>query len=195
MKKIALATVALLILSTQYGCATPQNGYRGAKVTQSSSTLSQQQINDLLFMYEEEKVARDVYAILGKHWNARVFLNITQSEQRHMDAIKSVLDKYNVRIGVSDNLGSFTILALNNAYLELSKKGSLSLKDALEVGVAIEKMDIADLEKRIPTASSDTKIIYQNLLEASRKHLSAFERNLANGGDCGNGGGRGQGRR
>ncbi len=191
MKKIALATMALVLMTSQYGCANPQNWYRGAKISQTTTTLSQVQLNDLLFMYEEEKVARDVYSVLAQHWNVRVFSNITQSEQRHMDAIKTILDRYGVKVNVSDGLGSFTIPELNQAYLELTQKGALSLKDALEVGVAIEKMDIADLEKRIPTASNDTKVVFQNLLDASYKHLNAFERNLANGGM----GGMRQGRR
>ena len=48
----------------------------------------------------EEKLARDVYTVLGDKWNARVFLNIKLSEQTHMDAVKRMLDKY----GISDPL-------------------------------------------------------------------------------------------
>ena len=47
----------------------------------------------LTYMREEEKLARDV-SFLYDQWGARIFDNISISEQRHMDAIKNLLDRY-----------------------------------------------------------------------------------------------------
>jgi hypothetical protein len=67
---------------------------------------------DLLHMREEEKLARDVYLTLYNRWGLVIFRNIARSEQRHMDAIKTLLDRYNIpdpveatgdRIGVFQN--------------------------------------------------------------------------------------------
>ncbi len=41
----------------------------------------------LIFMREEEKMARDVYRVLGEQWGVDVFNNISQSKQKHMNAI------------------------------------------------------------------------------------------------------------
>lgn len=58
-------------------------------------------------------------------------------------------------------------------------KGMASVKDALEVGVLIEKTDIADLEAAIEAAVKPTlERLYTNLVAASYNHLEAFETNL-----------------
>ncbi len=41
----------------------------------------------LLYMREEEKLARDVYDYLYEKWNAIIFDNISNSEQIHMDRV------------------------------------------------------------------------------------------------------------
>jgi len=51
---------------------------------------------DLLYMLQEEKVARDVYKKMAEKYNVRIFQNISISEQRHMDAVRSKIDKYSI---------------------------------------------------------------------------------------------------
>lgn len=64
--------------------------------------LSPPEKEGLLYMREEEKLARDVYLFLGEKFNARAFLNIAESEQTHMAYVKVLLDKY----GIPDPVGS-----------------------------------------------------------------------------------------
>ena len=45
----------------------------------------------LLFMLEEEKLARDTYEFLYDHWGLQQFANIKRSEQSHMDAVENLL--------------------------------------------------------------------------------------------------------
>jgi len=152
-----------------------KGGYQNAIISQ----LTQQQKDDLVYMYEEEKLARDVYITLGKKWGSRVFLNIQKSEQNHMNAIKNLLDKYSIPTPVSSSdIGKFKNEELQALYNDLVAKGSLSLKDALEVGVTIEETDIADLEEKIDRAPSDIARVYSRLLRGSYNHLRAFNRNL-----------------
>jgi hypothetical protein len=69
--------------------------------------------------------------------------------------------------------------ALQTLYHELTGSGDDSLKAAIEAGVKIEELDIADLEAAIAaTAKRDLKRVYVNLLEGSLNHLDAFESNL-----------------
>ena len=58
-----------------------------------SQQLIDAEIEGILFMREEEKLARDVYLYLYELHSLRTFLNISRSEQAHMDAIKYLIDK------------------------------------------------------------------------------------------------------
>lgn len=63
-----------------------------------TANLSNQEINDMKYMLEEEKVARDVYEFLDTKWDLRVFNNIKSSEQRHMDMVEYLLNANKVVI-------------------------------------------------------------------------------------------------
>jgi hypothetical protein len=141
-----------------------------------SSGITKEQKDDLVFMFQEEKVARDVYLKFAAKYGTRIFSNIASSEQRHMDAIRNKINKYNVSIaGYSDGIGKFMDNEFTKLYKSLVKEGNASLKKALNVGIQIEVLDIADLEERIPGALPDIKRVYQNLLKGSENHLSAFQ--------------------
>lgn len=144
--------------------------------------LSVREKKDLLFMREEEKLARDVYQSLYEMWNMPVFRNIAKSEQRHMDMIKLLIDKYGLEDPVeitADKRGVFKNKRLQSLYRKLVKKGSKSLIDALEVGATIEDLDIKDLHKALKdTDNQDIRAVYQNLMKGSRNHMRAFTRIL-----------------
>ena len=53
-------------------------------------------------MREEEKLARDIYLMMAEEWGLIVFTNIARAEQTHMDAVKNLLDKYEVPDPVLD---------------------------------------------------------------------------------------------
>lgn len=140
------------------------------------SELTQTQIDDLIFMIEEEKMARDVYLYLYQTWQLKVFANIAKSEQKHMDAVQALLERYSLTIpSTLTQEGVYENADLQALYDQLVAKGDLSLTDALEVGVLIEETDIADLEAIIEAGvPEDLEIVYQNLLNGSLNHLNAF---------------------
>ena len=188
MKKRVLFTAAVVVATT-FLSARGAHHFGGHgwyynhhnNVSTVVTNLTQEQKDDLIFMYQEEKLARDVYIALGKKWGSRVFLNIQKSEQVHMNAIKRLLDKYSLEAPVdSADIGEFENEELQALYNQLIEKGNLSLKDALEVGVAIEETDIADLEAKIVDAPSDIARVYSRLLRGSNHHLKAFNANLDN---------------
>jgi hypothetical protein len=135
----------------------------------------------LTYMREEEKLARDVYQAFYAKYESRIFKNIAASEQQHMDAIKTLLNRY----GITDpaegkNAGEFTNPDLQALYDDLIDQGSVSLNEAFKVGVEIEKQDIADLKEAISnTTHPDIKKVYSNLLNGSLNHLKAFTLNLS----------------
>jgi hypothetical protein len=146
----------------------------------SVDTLSDAEVEGLLFMREEEKLARDVYLTLYEKWGMPIFQNIAGSEQTHMDAVKTLLDRYDVEDPVAGNdIGVFDNSTLQALYDQLVQQGSQSLADALRVGAAIEEIDILDLEERIAeTDKADIRMVYGNLMRGSRNHLRAFASTL-----------------
>lgn len=143
----------------------------------SVGTLTDAETTGLLYMVEEEKLARDVYQFLATKWNLVLFTNIAQSEQTHMDALQGVIDAAGLTSPVTGTAGTFSNSDLQALYNELTAKGSLSLADALLVGGAIEEIDIRDLQSTIAaTSNSELSRVYTNLLSGSYNHLQAFAR-------------------
>lgn len=142
----------------------------------ASEVLSQPEIDGMIYMREEEKLARDVYMTLYEKWNLQIFSNIAQSEQTHTEAIRDLLVKYNLSDPViNDNIGEFTNPDLQKLYTDLTSKGLTSLNEALTVGATIEDLDIRDINVEIGnTDNADIILVYDNLIRGSRNHLRSF---------------------
>ena len=153
-----------------------QSGASGVIANLPYEELSAEEELGLIRMREEEKLARDVYAALYDIWQKPVFRNISQSEQRHMNAVKVLIDKYELIDPVSDStMGVFTDPEFSGLYESLVEQGSASLVDALIVGATIEDLDIKDLRDFLAqTDNEDITAVYENLLRGSRNHLRAF---------------------
>jgi hypothetical protein len=154
--------------------------YGGSNGGGSTFELSQEERDGLIHMRIEEKLARDVYIVMGELWNHKVFLNIQLSEQKHMDAVKRLLDKYNVPDPLTtDSVGVFPDPQFQLLYDQFIQQGNQSLQEALLVGKSIEELDIADLEYQLSFVDNPDIIkVYQNLKAASENHLAAFNRCL-----------------
>lgn len=133
------------------------------------------------FMREEEKLARDVYTELADLYGLRMFSNIAASESKHMDAVAELLNAYDLDDPAAGAApGEFRDESLQALYDRLTAQGGGSLSDALAVGVIIEETDIADLQQRLAaTENPEVEAVFDNLLSASERHLSAFERQLS----------------
>jgi len=131
MRKIwmGVGLIALLI-GTVFGLAAAWRGQPGPSpyaavdsqqlngtISTYYSDLSQDEIDGLLYMVEEEKLARDVYLTLYNLTGLQVFDNIAKSEQRHMDAVLSLIEKYNLTApDTLDQVGVFQNEELQNLY-------------------------------------------------------------------------------
>ena len=121
--------------------------------------LNPEELDGLIFMREEEKLARDVYTILFEKYEMRIFENISKSEQRHISAIKMLLDRYELEDPVeNDEVGIFTNKDLQNLYNELIASASDSVT-ALKIGAVIEEIDILDLVKQIDEVVDNEDIL------------------------------------
>jgi len=190
IKGIVAAAAFLLASATAWAQRGPGWGMRGG--TSGSGICSAQleslpkqtmdaaETSQLLYMREEEKLARDVYAQLYARWGSPVFARISQSEQRHFDALKMLLDRYGLTDPAAGKaVGAFSDSGLQTLYGDLVKKGEASLVAASTVGATIEDLDIHDLDKAMAaTDNVDLKTVYQNLEQASRNHMRAFTAQL-----------------
>ena len=147
----------------------------------AAGVLSDAEVEGILYMREEEKLARDVYLTLYEQWEMPLFRNIADSEATHMEAVKSLIDRYDLADPAEDKgVGAFVDETLQGLYDQLVAEGSQSLSGALRVGAAIEEIDIIDLQEYIgQTDEEDIRVVYENLTKGSRNHLRSFVSTLS----------------
>jgi len=177
MKTINNSIVFILALALFIPTVSLAKGSCRSRVKDQPVTvgLSQAEIDTLLWMREEEKLARDVYLKLGKKWKQAIFNNIAASEQNHMDAILKKINTFGLEDPVLDGYGKFHFPALQDLYDRLIAEGSESYIEALRVGVEIEDLDIVDLIKAVEESNNlSLQTTYSSLLEGSKNHLRAF---------------------
>ncbi|OFX51756.1 MAG: hypothetical protein A2066_11095 [Bacteroidetes bacterium GWB2_41_8] len=144
-----------------------------------TGTVTETEIAGLLFMREEEKMARDVYTYMYDKYKLPVFKNITKSENAHMSAVLRLITGFNIADNSTNNPGEYADAHIAELYNQLIEMGNLSVVDALKVGVLIEQTDIADLQKELLSVeNTSVKTVYGNLLKGSEAHLKAFTWNL-----------------
>ena len=140
-------------------------------------TLNETEIASLVYMIEEEKMARDIYDALYEITGIESCDTISNSEQKHYDKLLEVASKAGIdTTTISDEAGVYTNIEIQDLYTTLLAEGSFSTEDAVNVGILIEQTDIADLQSAIE--STDITLlgqVYSHLLDASQNHLAAFE--------------------
>ena len=157
---------------------------KGRKSVATTTKLTEEQLDELYFIYQEEKLARDVYITLGEMYpSENTFASIQLSEQRHIDSAQELCEKYKIDLSRvnEDEVGNFDIDVLQKLYTTLVAEGSDSLTAALEKGIFIEELDIGDLTKAIDKMEmpDDVVRVYENLREGSYNHLESFQVALA----------------
>ncbi|MCB9362039.1 DUF2202 domain-containing protein [Candidatus Woesearchaeota archaeon] len=178
MKKVFTLLMILMLATPMALAKGPQGGMAGTYnyPIDGTAELSEAEIDGLLLMREEEKLARDVYLTLYDKWNMQIFSNIASSEQTHTDAVKRLLDAYDIEDPVtSDGRGVYQNEDLEALYDALVEQGSTSLLDALIVGATVEDLDIKDLADLLAaTDNNDLIQVYTNLQKGSRNHIRSF---------------------
>ena len=158
----------------------------------SLSVLTHEQKETLSYMWDEERLARDIYLALNALTPSQTLYNIaTNAETKHVESVEALIKKYDLNIlNSTDFSGGYSAEALqviNNhefitpvltsLYAQLLAKGSLSLEDALEVGCMVEVTDINDLDRDIEIVEGieDIAMTFENLRKGSYSHYWAFD--------------------
>jgi len=169
------------------------------------SKLSQDLMNTLAYMGNEERLAYDVYNALYEQYGTEQFTKIaTNGEYKHITAVQELIQKYKLSDDVNftnidlptlgymnTNIedmeaGTYDIAAIQKLYDDLVAQGSASEIDALKVGCIIEVVDVNDLNRDIALAESegatDIVTVFNFLRDGSYKHYWAFDKGLKNKG-------------
>ena len=126
---VVLISLLMAVPLSAKGPATGKNG-------RSLGTLTPEEIHHITYMREEEKLARDVYLTLYEEYGAPIFANISESEQRHMDAIKRLIVKYGLKDPVTDgDVGEFANPDFAQLYKDLVGQGEENYCAALKMPV------------------------------------------------------------
>ncbi|TDL61335.1 DUF2202 domain-containing protein [Rhodococcus qingshengii] len=142
----------------------PQNyGAKGA-LQDSSITLEEA----LIYAIQDEYLAQARYdTIIAKFGSIRPFTQIKSAEQRHISALLSLFERYNIKVP-EDNAKQYT-------------KEPGSLKEAFQASVEGEVDNIAMYNKLVSISGlpQDIKVVMKQLGNASQNHLAAFKRGLS----------------
>lgn len=123
-----------------------------------------------------------MYKSLYDVWGQNVFNNISNSEQHHTDAIKTLLELYNIDDPMkTDIFGEFKNQDLQELFNTLTEQGKSSLSEALSIGALIEEIYIIDIQNELNNnvPSDDVRVIYESLLKGSYNNLCAFVNSLS----------------
>lgn len=177
---VAAALVAVIsIAGVAVGATTDDatsSGSSAVAIEPSAESLTDVEVEGIMFMREEEKLAYDVYTTFADLYGQPIFSNIASAETQHMSAVLGLIEAYDLDDPVDDSpVGTFADQKLQDLYDDLIEQGTVDLAAALEVGAVIEEVDILDLEDYLGrTSNLDIIRVYENLLRGSENHLRAF---------------------
>jgi len=161
------------------------------------SDLTLEQKSTLAYMWDEERLARDLYFALNDLTPSNTLYNIaTNAESKHVESVELLVKKYDLNLFNDNNYtggyvatdlaavsdGEYINPDLSTLYNELYAEGSQSQQAALEVGCKVEVTDINDLDRDILLAgdAEDISLVFENLRSGSYSHYWAFDRSLKN---------------
>lgn len=147
--------------------------------TENTSTLSSTQQDQLVYLIQEEKLARDVYMMMHQKRWIKKFYNILNAEENHQAQVAGLLSTYWITNPTTDaDMGVFSDVALQELYTMLITQWSISADEAIKVGIAIEEKDIKDIQDMMDNFAQYPHIqaVLTKLLNGSKNHLAAFEK-------------------
>ena len=172
-----LALILSLASTLLFGCT--DDAKETIDTLAEVTPLTTQEIEDLQFLREEEKLARDVYTHAYNLYGVNIFNNIASSEQRHTDSVLELMNRYEVEDTATATLGDFTDPELSQLYAALIARVETSEAEAYAVGATIEDLDIYDLDlKATHTQNSELQNLYANLKCGSENHMRSFTKKL-----------------
>ena len=132
-----------------------------------------------LKLYQEEKLAYDLYGEFYERWSLSVFNKVQQREAKHVWCVERIMDNYGFDYNTNTNAGSYPDRDIQKIYDDLTVKGCISDLAALEAAAYIKEKHISQLRERIRYQEDEyiVKVIF--LMEkAAQSHLRAFVKSI-----------------
>jgi hypothetical protein len=139
---------------------------------------------EVVWVREQAKVARDTYQTFYDDWGKLAFANIAESEQRHMDAMTTMVELYVwedfqdvFELAFNDERGVFGDERSTALFNELIDRGGTSLFEAYRAAAYLEEVAIDELRgAAVPGIDEPQQLVdtYTNLLAGTYNHLRAF---------------------
>ena len=164
MKKIT-RILCILLFSTVAGYSSDINDNKDIKDNRDL----------FLKLYQEEKMAYDLYGEFYERWSLSVFNTVQQREAKHVWCVERIMDNYGYKYRTNKNTGLYQDKEIQKIYDEFTVKGCISDLAALEAAAYIKEKHIASLRERIRYQEDGyvVKVIF--LMEnAAQSHLKAF---------------------
>lgn len=173
-----------------------ESGFASSSAQSSSaaavSELTEAQKYTLAYMWNEEKLAKDLYLALNDVWPHNTLYTIaTRAETEHQAAVEGLIETYDLNI---TNLvdyeeayseaelrafgpGEFGLAEIQELYDVLYSIGIQSAQDALEAGCMVEVTDVNDLNEDLLVAegADDLVAVFEHLRSGSYNHYWAFD--------------------
>lgn len=164
--------------------------------------LTETQIHSLHYMWNEEKLAKELYLALNAVYPTNSLKNIaTNAETQHVGSMEALLAKYSQTQSVIDSYnqahpttpitqlsempaGVFTLPELQTLYDTLYREGIASATASLQAGCKVEVTDVTDLDQDILDAGSakDLVTFFEILRAGSYNHYWSFDNALKKAG-------------
>ena len=145
----------------------------------SVTTAEKETVETLLLkQIDDERLAYQLYTKLSEiHPKITIYKDIIATEKRHFSTLEDYARETYPNLKTGRLKGPFLNNENRKLYQRWLTKGKVSQKNAAQVGVDLEEMDIENVEHFLsPEPEPELATILENLKQDSKKHLSAFRR-------------------
>lgn len=168
MKKKLSKMVVLLsavFLITTGGAVYAQASTSNVNITAETTYTVQEMLTYAIL--DEYAAQAEYQGIIEKYSNVKPFSNVVTAEGRHIDLVKTLMEKYEVAVPQNDAASKVA--------------APESLLEAYKAGVAAEVRNIEMYNKFLgQNLPEDVKTLFTSLVRASENHKRAFEKAVSN---------------
>ena len=147
------------------------------------SDLNESVKSDVVYLYELERFAKDIYQKSYDEWGLELFNTLTSTQSLNNSIIAILLDNYNITYNVTPEAGVYTDDTIQGFYDTYVQETNTTIKDSLSMGVALEEKLVSEIDTLMQnrSLSDDVKIVYEIVKRSTREHIHSF--NIALGQD------------
>ncbi|MFB6226179.1 MAG: DUF2202 domain-containing protein [Candidatus Paceibacteria bacterium] len=132
---------------------------------------------DLIYLIEEEKVARDLSYKFSQKYDEKIFTEVYKAENTHLKAVQRFIRNYKLDDPTSKNgVGEFKNPQLQKIYDEKLSSGKENKNKAYQSLLWVLEKNINDINiNKDSTDKDDILFVYNNLIRSSKNHIRAID--------------------